>query len=330
MKKRLVLILLLALVSAFLLVACNACGDIEKSSDVGSTQEQTKHTTETGSTAAQESESKSEVKDTEQTTSIETEENLGMEKWYIKENSVQTVFSFGEKFNYRGIVAIYEKDGVVTEYPEDDIYVNKEPELLAPGIYTVEIEILPTEDVFTYEVTVNDIDTASVSPASPVLKVNGSGEYKYEAENIDFSNILSKGELFVNDTFADGGVYVKNYGNIGNCFGFVIESDTEIEGATLCIRMANYSVTMIYPAKDLAIYQNYVSIDDNIKLEFDPDLYLTTRAPSMAGQEGADPSLVWCNVVIENITLYSGENRLMIVVIGNEAPYLDSFTVTIP
>ena len=49
----------------------------------------------------------------------------------------------------------------------------------------------------------------------------------------------------------------------------------------------------------------------------------------MAGQEGADPSLVWCNVVIENVTLYKGENKLMMVVTGNEAPYLDSITVTI-
>ena len=326
MKKRLILIILLALMSAFLLTACKGSEDIENSS----TEEQIGQTTEKGSSATNETENNTKIEDTEQPKSVETEENLLMEKWYIKENSVQTVFSFGEKFNYRGIVAVHEKDGIVTEYPEDDIYVNNEPALLAPGTYTVEIEILPTEDVFTYEVTVKDIDISSVSPTSPVLKINGSGEYKYEAENIDFSNILSKGELLVNDTFADGGVYVKNYGNIGNCFGFVIESDVEIEGATLRFRMANYSVTMIYPAKDMAIYQNYVSIDDNIKIEINPDLYLTTRAPSMAGQEGADPSLVWCNVTIENVTLYKGENRLMIAVIGNEVPYLDSITVIVP
>jgi hypothetical protein len=255
---------------------------------------------------------------------------IEIDDWYVKEGSVQIEFELGEKFNYNDIVVIHEVNGEVTEYPEDDIYVEHEPDLTFPGKYVVSVEVLPEEIIMTYTITVKDVDVAKVFEKAPTLSLGEEKSVKLEIEDIDLSHINSNGKLIVDDEYASGKKYVQNYGKIGNCFGFKISSDKNIEGAKIVLRMANFAVTMIYPAENIALYQNYVSIEENTRLEFDPNYYLTTRAPSMDGQSGADTSLVWCEVVLENITLHEGENSFMLAVIGKEAPFLDCIEIIVP
>ena len=250
--------------------------------------------------------------------------------WYVKEGSAQIEFTLGEKFNYKNIVVIHEVNGEKTEYPEDDIYVDEEPILNEVGKYTISLEVLSEEIIVTYVINVKNVDIVAALNNAPVLNISGSGAYKCEIEDIDLSSLKTKGEIIVSDNFASGGKYVQNYGVVGNCFGFKINSDKEVTGAKLVLRMANFAVTMIYPAEDIALYQNYVNEDQHTKLTFDPDYYLTTRAPSMDNQAGADPTLVWCEVVFENVTLTAGENSFAFVIIGKNAPFFDSAEIIVP
>lgn len=259
-----------------------------------------------------------------------TTEAIENDVWYVKEGSVQTEFELGERFNYKNIVVIHSLNGEITEYPEDDVYIDIEPVLDRIGEYKVLLEVLSEEITLTYTISVKDIDVNGALSSSPTITIDGNGAYRCEIEDIDLSHIKTNGNLIVDDIYASGEKYVQNYGTVGNCFGFKIISKDEIFGAKLVIRMANFSVTMIYPAKNIAIYQNYINANENTKLALDKDYYLTTRAPSMSGQEGADTSLVWCEVVIENITLKAGENNISFVVIGKEAPFLDFAEIVIP
>ena len=344
MKKKLSVIFAL-LLSLLLLASCAGGGNgttekvtdekLETSEEQGSdvtdeSSEEKSEATEETTEKITEKETEMTEENTEKLTEETTEEQGNTAEWYIDSSSVQTVFEYGEKFNYDGIVAIHNVDGEKIEYPEDDLYVEHAPKLLYPGEYTVSVEVLPEEIIVTYTITVKDVDPSVVLANASTVTVGGDKTCKLEFESIDLSHIKSNGKLLVDDQYASGGKYVQNYDAIGNCFGFKVVSDGEVVGAKLVLRMANFAVTMIYPAENLALYQNYVNINENTKLEFDPDYYLTTRAPTTAGQEGADTSLVWCEVVIENITLSEGENTFMFAVIGNETPFLDCAEIIIP
>ncbi len=244
--------------------------------------------------------------------------------WYVADGSVQTTFKYGEKFNYNGIIAINEINGEKIEYPENDLYIEHIPSLIYPGEYEISVEVLSKDITFTYTITVNDIDVGSVFAKAPIVDINNDNFYEIEFENIDLSHLENLGNNIVDDKFASGGKYLQNYGSIGSCIGFKVNAKEKISNAKFVLRMANFAVTMLYPAKNIAIYQNYKSLDDNTKFDFDPDYYLTTRAPKKAGDEGADTSLVWCDVEINNVTLNAGENTFMLTIIGNEAPFLDS------
>lgn len=243
--------------------------------------------------------------------------------WYVAEGSAQTIFEYGEAFNYSGIVAIHELNGYKTEYSEKDLYIKHIPELIFPGEYDVSVEVIPQEITFTYTVKVNEINLEGVFKNASLINVNDGKDYILELEDIDLSHIGEMTKITVYDSYANGEKYIKDYGNIGAAFGFKVYANSHTENAKLVLRMANYAVTPIYPARNLAIFQNYKSIDDNKRLTLDPDLYLTTRAPMKNGSEGADNSLVWCDISIDNVTLTQGENTFMFTVIGKEAPYLD-------
>ena len=247
-----------------------------------------------------------------------------------KEESVQTQFTLGEKLNYKNILVIHEVNGEKTEYPEDDIYVENEPVLNEVKEYTVSLEVLSEEIIVTYTIKVNNVDIISSLENAPIIHISESGAFKCEIEDIDLSRLKNKGKMIVEDSFASGGKYVQNYNVIGNCFGFKIISDKSVDGAKLVLRMANFAVTMIYPAENIIIYQNYANEEQNIKLTFNSDYYLTTRAPSMSDQAGADTSLVWCEIVFENISLVEGENSFAFVVIGKDAPFFDSAEIIVP
>lgn len=322
MKKRL-FSLLSCLLSILILLTLASCGTGEEISD--------EITTEKVEITTKENEKNSESENLTMSNTTEiTTAPVENDVWYVKEGSAQTEFELGEKFNYKNIVVIHEVNGEITEYPEDDIYVDDEPILNAVGEYTISLEVLSEEIIVTYTINVKNVDIVASLENAPVLNISGSGEYKCEIEDIDLSALKHKGDLIVSDSFASGGKYVQNYGVVGNCFGFKVISDKDIEGASLVLRMANFAVTMIYPAEDIAIYQNYKSEDEHIKLALDPDYYLTTRAPSMDNMAGADTTLVWCEVVLDNITLTAGENSFAFVVIGKNAPFFDSAEIIVP
>ena len=321
------------ILTALLLLFC-ACSSENKNNNTTSGAVENSEKIE-GSAAENTNEGEDDtVKDSlEFTTSNVTEDTtdvMPQDGWYVKEGSVKTEFELGEKFNYKGIVVIHKSGSEIFEYPEDDIYIDEEPVLNRIGDFEVTLEVLSEEITLTYTVTVKDVDVEKALLSAPVLNIDGSGAYRCEIENIDLSLIKSTGTLVVDDIYASGEKFVQNYGSVGNCFGFKVTSEDDIASAKLVIRMANFSVTMIYPAKNLAIYQNYKSFEDNTRLVVDENYYLTTRAPSMSGQAGADTSLVWCEVVIENITLKAGENTFAFVVIGKDAPFLDYAEIIIP
>lgn len=252
----------------------------------------------------------------------------GRDVWYIANGSVKTVFEYGEKFSYDGIIAVHDVNGIITEYPESDLYIENIPELKVPGQYEISVEVLSEGITFSYKITVKDVNVDVVFANAPTITL-GDGSNRIGFDEIDLGHIKTCGEFFVDDIYTRSGKYLQNYGATGNSFGFKVFTKDKIDGAKLIIRMANYAVTMLYPAANIAIFQNYRSINENKKIEIDPNYCLTTRAPTKDGEKGADTSLVWCELALDNISLNKGENTFMFTFIGKEAPFLDCAEIRI-
>lgn len=321
----------LVLLLALSVISCSGEGADTESNNPPDTTEnkETNITTEANTT-----------KETEMTTEIITNpphhDAIYAVNVTVETSEAQTEFQLHEKFNSEGIrlVALM-SDGEEIELSLDycDFHA---PAFSSLGEHTVEVdyyggEVLDydgndLEVLLTYTVTV----VPKIMPeleGSPLANISGNGSYRLEAEMIDLEAMSVKAvsgkSLIIADSIASGEGFVANYGVLGNCFGAKFSSDKEYTGVTIKLCMANFAVSKIYPYEDLAIYLN------GTQLHIDPEFWLYTRAPAVGGTEGADFTLIWNELIFEDLTVSEGENALIFDIIGENVPYFDYIEIEI-
>jgi len=236
-------------------------------------------------------------------------------------SEVKTTFAFGETFTYEGLKVIAQMSDETTKAVDlNDCKINV-PNMENAGKRNVAVAY--EGQTARYQITIEKKKIPEIS-ATSLLNIEGENDsvaYRVEAENIDMAKSgtqLAEGaKSFVAEAPADaeitgGGKYLTGYGVKWNYFGFTFTSDKEYTGVTLVFRVAySGSKATLNIAENLNVYLNY-----------------NDEGEAVTGQLSAIGTVEsgvckWKDVVVRNVTIPAGTNKLTFEALSGEVPDID-------
>ena len=249
----------------------------------------------------------------------DTDNKVKVESITVDYTNAKTVFAFAEKFSYDGLkVVATMSDGTTKEIPLSEVKV-KEPDTTSPG--TRVVTVIYEGKSARYEVVINAKVYPAISSDSLVdIVENSSSAYRVEAELIDMvtpgATSVEGASGFVATAPADaditsGNKYLTNFGVSWNYFGFTFNAAESCENATIVLRVANPTAEDIN-AGVVKMYLNLVQAEDgSVSGEIPLDGYIIK----------ADGACKWADIVIRNVTIPAGANKLTFEVQGKDSAF---------
>ena len=244
-------------------------------------------------------------------------ETLTVRDIILDTSECKTEFAYGEKFTAEGLkVTAILSDKSERDIPLSSCRISKVN--TTPGKRKVSVTY--ARKTKRYEVVFLEKPMPAISEES-LFNINGSGIYKIQAENINLSisGVKSNGEnLILDNSQAENGKLLANYGVKDNYFGFTFNSDKDYDNSSIVLKLANPSKEdYLYFSEDMTIHLNYKGTSDNGILD------IKNGVPLVSSPD----NLLWSDYVIHGANIKQGNNTLTFTILGENVPYIDCISI---
>ncbi len=234
-------------------------------------------------------------------------------------NGAKTDFAWGETFTAEGLkVTAKMSDGTKKEVSPED-YKIIAPDMEKSGERSVSVVYEGKTARYQISIAKRVLPSISTKPLLNVALENNGKAYRVEAENIDMgaTNVQKPegvtgfvGEATEESGITSGNKYLTGFGVRRNYFGFTVTTDQVYEGVTLVLRVANGKEGSLSLGNALNLYVNHTLTDTEELGKIDLSGY---------NVEGG----VWKDIVIRNVALKAGENKIAIEAMSSDVANVD-------